>query len=160
MPFCSIFANKWWNSVRTLQRKYWLSKITDIYQQSTGGSRLKTLGSATTRTMPKHGEMLVGMRFGKLGFLRLHCMNKPTQNPSVWLKCWWKHIGLLIQDQGRRGIGYCNTNFKPIPKDLIFTSWSTNGAMTSEKCLVPKPFVMWRLIREVVTRDFFGANKY
>jgi hypothetical protein len=71
--------------------------------------------------MPEHREMLVGMQFGKLGFLHLCCKNKRTQNPSGWLKFWWKHIRFLIQDQGRGRIGYCNTNFKPIPKDLIFT---------------------------------------
>jgi hypothetical protein len=146
MPFCGIFANKWWNSVGTLQRKCWLSKITDTYQKSTGGSCLKTLGSPTTRTMPKHGEMLVGTQFSKLGFLLLCCTNKPTQNLSGWLKFWWKHIRFPIQDWGRGRIGYCNTNFKPIPKDLIFTLWSTDGAMTSEMHLVPKHFVMWRLI--------------
>jgi hypothetical protein len=31
--------------------------------------------------------------------------------------------------------------------------------MTSEKHLVSKPFVMWRLIQEVGTRDFFLAQK-
>jgi hypothetical protein len=63
---------------------------------------------------------------------------------------------LPIRNRGRGKIGYCNTNFKPISKILSYL-YATDRATMSEKRLVPKPFVMWRLMQGVVTREWGGS---
>jgi hypothetical protein len=115
------------------------------------------LDNAVIQTMPKQDKILVVTCFVKIIF-RCSLSIPKAEIQAKHLAHWMVEThGLPIQDWGRGKFGYCNTDFKLISKILSFFLYTTNRIAMREIHLVPKPFVMWRLMRGVVTRDFWHA---